>query len=257
MPRLTNKGFGRGDAQRRFETISAHELGRPKARLGNPNTGIPEVIVQPEYDIYAVAPGSAMGLLTLFSVVQNQTYNFNGVTAFSKSPGHVTLVQPGMLESSYTYIVRALAITVTALQGQATPILSPIDATNFLHSFMQFRINRKSYFDGIGAWLPCAGGVYMSAAATPLPSTAIAVGTTFYGVNNGLPHAGNMYVIPGGQYINPQEQFDFIINPTLNAGGTPTATAATLPATAANANAPGAGLMAWVRLDGTLIRVAQ
>jgi len=232
---------------RRLAKISAHELGRPRARLGNPNTGIPEVVVQPEFDIYAVAAGSAMGALTLFQVPQGQTYNFNGVTAFTKGAGHTTIVQPGMLESSYTYIVRALSCTVTALQGNAHPILHPEDLINFIHSFFQFTINRKSYFDGIGAWLPCGGGPFMGGFGSLTAPASAQVST------NGWPYTDNVYSIPGGQYINPQELFGFVINPTLNAGGTPTALAA-----AGNpAGVTAAGLMAWLRFDGTLIRVAQ
>jgi hypothetical protein len=238
-------------SKRRLNKISAYELGRPRARMGNPNTGIPEVVVQPEYDIYAVAPATAMGALTLFQVVQGQTYNFNGVTAFTKGPGHCTVVQPGMLESSYTYIVRALSVSVSGLQGNATPIANPYDLTNFLYSFFQFTINRKSYFDGIGAWLPCGGGPFMGGFGT-LTAPAAAFITT-----NGWPYTDNVYSIPGGQYINPQELFGFVINPTLNAGGTPTSVVAGGVATQGSTAVPGAGLMAWVRFDGTLIRVAQ
>jgi hypothetical protein len=237
---------------RQFHRISAQELGRPRARMGNPNTGIPEVVVQPEFDIYFVAAGSPMGLLSLFSVVQNQTYNFNGVAAFLKGPGHTTLLQPGMLESSYTYIVRALSVYVQGLQGTATPTgpqLNIADAINFLSSYMAFRINRKPYFEGIGAWLPCGGGAMFSGAGVGTIAAGSAVGNT----TNGLPYAKNVYGIPGGQFINPQEQFDFIINPTLNAGGTPSATAAVV----LTAGFPASGLSAWIRLDGTLIRVAQ
>jgi hypothetical protein len=239
-----------------LKKISAHELGRPHARLGNPNTGIPEVVVQPIYDIYAVQQASAMGSLNLFSVVQGQTYNFNGVTAFTKGPGHTTMVQPGMLESSYTFIVRALSVSVTGLQGNGSGgttsnLAHPVDLTNFLYSFFQFTINRKSYFDGIGVWLPCGGGVFLSGAASYTAPAANLAG------NNGWPYTDNVYSIPGGQYINPQELFGFVINPTLNAGGTPTAVPTATAAPLGGTAQPGVGLMAWVRLDGTLIRVAQ
>lgn len=236
--------------------IFAHELGRPRARLGNPNTGIPEVVVQPIFDIYAVAVASIMGALNLFSVVQGQTFNFNGVTAFTKGPGHTTMVQPGMLESSYTFIVRALSVSVTGLQstgtaGTGSGMVHPWDLNNFLYSFFQFTINRKSYFDGIGAWLPCGGGAFLSGAASFTAPAGQVTGT------NGWPYTDNVYSIPGGQYINPQELFGFTINPTLNAGGTPTSVAAAGVAVGGGTAQPGTGLMAWVRLDGTLIRVAQ
>jgi hypothetical protein len=233
--------------KRRMERITAYELGRPKARLGNPNTGIPEVVVQPLYDIYFVAAGGTIGLLTLFSVQQGQTYNNFGVTAFTKGLGHTNLVQAGMLESSYTFIVRAIGISVEALQGSTHPILHPEDLNNFIYSYMTFQINRKSYFEGIGAWLPCGGGAFMGGFGT-LTAPASAQVTT-----NGWPHTDNVYAIPGGQYINPQETFAFVINPTINAGGTPTALAAAGNPSGVTAS----GLSAWVRLDGTLIRVAQ
>jgi hypothetical protein len=233
--------------KRRFESISAFELGRPKARLGNPNTGIPEVVVQPEFDIYAVAAGSAMGLLTLFQTPQGSTYAQNGVTAFQKGPGHTTLVQNGMLESSYTYIVRALSLSVSALQGSTHPNLHPEDLINFAHSYMNFSINRKPYFEGLGIWLPCGGGPVFSGLGSLTAPTAAFAST------NGWPEVDNVYALPGGQYINPQETFSFLINPTLNAGGTPSA----LAAAGFPTGVPAAGIMAWMRFDGTLIRVAQ
>jgi hypothetical protein len=233
--------------KRRMERITAYELGRPKARLGNPNTGIPEVVVQPLYDIYFVAPGGTIGLLTLFSVQQGQTYNNFGVTAFTKGLGHTNLVQAGMLESSYTFIVRAIGISVTGQQGNAHPLVHPEDMTNFIYSYMTFQINRKSYFEGIGAWLPCGGGAFLGGFGSLTAPTSAQVTT------NGWPHTDNVYAIPGGQYINPQETFAFVINPTLNAGGTPVALAAAGNPT----GVPAAGISAWVRLDGTLIRVAQ
>jgi hypothetical protein len=244
MPTLAS----RKTAQRRqIPRISVHELGRPKARLGNPNTGIPEVIVQPLYDIYAVLAGNAMGKLTLFTVPQGQTYNFNGITAFSKGPGHTNLVQAGMLESSYTFVVRALAVTVMGNQASTTnTMLNPVDANNFLSSFFQFTINRKSYYDGIGFWLPCGGGTFWSGVGTL--SAPAATGTA----TNGLPQSKNTYAIPGGQFINPQETFAFTIDPTQNSSA-PSALAAVLPA----AGVPASGIFAWVRLDGTLNRVAQ
>jgi len=243
MPRLQEKVAQR----RRFNRISASELGRPHARLGNPNTGIPEVIVQPLYDIYAVNVATLFPLLTLFTVPVGQTYNFGGVTAFSKNFGHTNLVQAGMLESSYTFVVRALAFFVSALQGTAHPNLHPEDLNNLLMTYVQFNINRKPYFDGIAGWIPAGGGAFFSGLGS-LTAPASAFAST-----NGLPQSRNVYPLPGGQFINPQETFNVVVNPTVAAGGAPTALAA-----AGNpAGVPAAGLMAWWRLDGTLIRVAQ
>jgi hypothetical protein len=233
--------------RRRFHRISAFELGRPKARLGNPNTGIPEVIVQPLYDIYFVAVGTPFPLLTLFTVPVGQNYNFGGVASFAKNFGHTNLVQAGMLESSYTFVVRALSIYVQAVQGSTHPMLHPEDLVNFLSTYMQFNINRKPYFDGIGAWIPSGGGAFMSGFGSLTAPAAS------FNSMNGLPQSRNVYPIPGGQFINPQETFNVIINPTINAGGTPS----TLVLAGNPAGVPASGLGAWWRLDGTLIRVAQ
>src|SRR6202022_3544327 len=139
--------------------------------------------------------------------------NFNGITAFQKSFGHTNLVQSGMLESSYTFVVRALSIYVQAAQGNAHPLLHPEDPINFLSSYMQFNINRKPYFDGIGVWLPAGSGVMMNGIGS------LTAPTSSFNAMNGIPLSRNVYPLPGGQFINPQENFDFTINPTLNSGG--------------------------------------
>jgi hypothetical protein len=247
MPRLASANQ-KTVRHRSLDKLSAWELGRPKARLGNPNTGIPEVIVQPIYDIYAVAAAATFIKLYLFTIVLGQSYAFGGVTSFQKGNNHTNLVQAGMLESSYSYIVRALSVICFGLQGASGGMfLSYIDYANFISSFFQFQINKKSYFDGIGAWLPGGGGAFSSGIGS-LTAPAATVTT-----QNGWPESRNVYPLPGGQFINPQETFTFLIDPTQNAGGTPTAAAAV----ASTAGVPAQGIMAWIRLDGTLNRVAQ
>ena len=238
--------------RRPLSKMPASMLGRPRARLGNPNTGIPEVVVWPLFDIYFVAPGNAFPFLRLFTVVQGQTYNFGGVTAFSKGEYHTTGIQPGMLESSYTFIVRALSLYVQGQQGTAHPAVHREDLENLLGSGVKFRINTKPYFTGIAAWLPGGGGASYAGFGT---LTAAASSST---ATNGWPESRNIYPLPGGQYINPQETFDCIIDPTqnaLSAGGT--GAPSTLAAAGNPTGVPAAGIGAWFRLDGTLIRVAQ
>lgn len=249
MPRVgySNSSSSAAFRRRGLEKISLHEVGRPKARMGNPNTGIPEVVVQPLYDIYFVAPSTAMPKLSLFTVQQGQSYNSGGVTAFLKGPGHTNIVQPGMLESSYTFIVRAIAFYVQALQGNAHPNLHPEDLNNLLSSYGEFDINHKAYFQGIMGWLPAAGGAAFGGVGTLTAPNSAFVTT------NGNPQSGNMYKIPGGQTILPQENFNFLIDPTGNAGGIPS----TLAAAGNPTGVPAAGISAWVRLDGTLTRVAS
>lgn len=241
-----------GHTRRRLEQLPAALLGRPRARLGNPNTGIPEVIRQALYDIYFVAPGNPFPLLTLFAVQQNQTYNFGGVTAFSKGKVHTNIKQGGMLQSSYSYMARSIGLYVQGQQGTAHPGVHREDLENLLGSFLQFTINDKSYFDGIPAWAPGGGGAsYGGIGSLTAPASSVTA-------TNGWPVSSNTYALPGGQFINPQETFAAIIDPTQNAlaaGGT--GAPSTLAAAGNPVGVPAAGIGAWFRIDGVLIRVAQ
>ena len=54
---LLNRRWSKGgltERTRGIDKIAWSELGRPHARLGNPNTGVPEVLVQDVYDIYFI-----------------------------------------------------------------------------------------------------------------------------------------------------------------------------------------------------------
>jgi hypothetical protein len=248
MPKLTKQDHTR----RRLEKLPAALLGRPRARLGNPNTGIPEVIRQALYDIYFVAVSTAMPLLYLFAVPQNQQYNFGGVTAFNKGPGHTNLTQAAQLQSSYSFMARALSLYVQGQQGTTHPGVHREDLENLLGSFIQFNINGKSYFDGIGAWLPGSGGASYSGFGSLTAPVSSATST------NGWPVTSNRYALPGGQFINPQETFNAIVNPTQNAAvGGGSAAPSTLAATGNPTGVVAAGIGAWFIVDGTLIRVAQ
>jgi hypothetical protein len=247
LSRVWKEGGGVGSSGSSFEKISMAELGRAHARIGNPNTGIPETLVQDIYDIYFVAPAAAMGKLFLFTTAQGSIYNFNGVTAFNKTADHTYLTQPGQLDSSYSFVIRAIAIYVQGLQGQAGgPYLSIADLGNFLSSYVELDINRKPWVQGIAGWFPAAGGI-MGAGVGSLTAPAASFTST-----NGLPYRNNAYALPGGIFINPQENFQFVVDPTGNAGGTPSAGVAVLP----TAGVPAAGLSAWVRFMGQLVRVA-
>ncbi len=246
MPNLASR------KPRKLEKFPAAALGRPRARLGNPNTGIPEFIRQALYDIYFVAPGTSMPLLILFSVPQNQNYNFGGVNSFSKGPGHTNLTQAAQLQSSYSFMARSLSCYMQGQQGTTHPILHPEDLENLLGSFIQFNINGKSYYDGQAFDLPGSGGQFFSGFGT------LAASVSQYRALNGFPQTSNRYALPGGQYINPQETFSAVINPTQNAltaggQGAPSTLATTGNPTGVAAN----GIGMWFKIDGTLIRVAQ
>jgi hypothetical protein len=244
MPNLQNSKTAQ---RRRLEKISAYELGRPKHRLGNPNTGIGEVLVQPLYDIYAAAAATATVKLNLFSLQVGAAYNFMGVTSFNKTFNHTNLVQAGMLDSSYTFIVRGLSFYVQGLQGGTdAPYLSATDAGNLAATFSDFQVNHKSYWQGILGWLPAGGGIFTTGAGN---TTAPEVNSSSV---NGLPQSRNIYAVPGGIMINPQENFTVIIDPTAAAAGA----WSTVALRATTVGLPASGFMGWYRLDGTLIRVA-
>jgi len=228
------------------ETIHLSELGRPHARLGNPNTGVPEVLVQDVYDIYFIAAGTAFTKLTMFSQPIGSTYNFNGVTAFAKGLNHTLLTQPGMLDSSFSYVIRAIAVEVMALQGSAHPNLHPEDLNNFRMTYAELQINRKPWLQGNVGWYPAAcGTVFAGFGTLTAPVSAFAT-------SNGVPYRNNAYALPGGIFINPQENFNVVIDPTQNAGGAPS----TLAAAGNPSGVPGSGLSAWWRFMGQLVRVA-
>jgi hypothetical protein len=242
----------KGHTRRRLESLPAALLGRPRARLGNPNTGIPEVLRQALYDIYFVAPGNAFPLLVLFAVPRNQNYTFGGVTSFSKGRVHTNITQAAQLQSSYSFMARALSIYVQGQQGTAHPGVHREDLENLLGSFVDFKINDKSYFDGMVADLPGAGGASYSGFGSLTAPVSSATAT------NGWPVTSNRYAMPGGQFINPQESFSATIDPTQNAlSGGGNGAPSTLAAGGNPTGVPAAGIGAWFKVDGTLIRVAQ
>lgn len=242
---LWRKGGGVGQS-RGTEKITFSELGRPHARLGNPNTGVPEVLVQDVYDIYFIAPSTAFGKLTLFTQPIGSTYNFLGVTAFAKGLNHTLLTQPGMLDSSFSYVIRAVAFYVQALQGNAHPLLHPEDLANLLSTYSELQINRKPWLQGNLAWYPGAGGSVFGGLGT------LTAPTSSFQSTNGLAYRNNAYALPGGIFINPQENFNVVIDPTQNAGGAPS----TLAAAGNPTGVPAAGISAWWRFLGQLVRVA-
>jgi drug/metabolite transporter superfamily protein YnfA len=230
-----------------FENVSIHSLGRPKARLGNPNTGIAETLVQDVYDIYAINVATASGTLILFTQPLNSNYANFGVTAFNKTYCHTNLTQQGQLASSYTFILRAISIHVDPLQGLTHPVGPHVeDAVNFGMTYCELDVNDKPWLRSRCGWLPQSGGPAFGGIGT------LTAPVSSYATTNGVPYAKNAYAIYGGLFILPQENFSFIIDPTKSAGG--------VWSTVAQAGVPtgvlGAGIMATVRLLGQMTRVA-
>ena len=237
---------GGGVAQDGIEKISIHALGRPHARMVNPNTGIAETLIQDLYDIYFIAVAQVAGKLILFTQGQGSNYANFGVAAFNKTADHTNLQQQGQLASSNTFIVRALSIDVHPMQGGTHPQgPHPEDMQNFLMTYQEFDVNGKPWWQGLASWAPAAGGINYSAMGAP--GVLVAQAST-----SGTPYAKNAYAIPNPIFLNPQENFQWQIDPTQSAGGA----WSTLAAAGNPAGVVAQGLSVWVRLLGQLTRVA-
>lgn len=209
---------------RHLPEILATELGRPRLRMKNPiYSGVLEGITQALYDVYAVATTTAAPKLTLFAIPQGQQYNSGGVTAFTKTQAHTSMVQAGVLAAPNKHIVRAISVDV-----QANTNIT--DLAHLGMVYFEFDVNQKPYQQTVVNRLPAGGG-----------SSASTTGA----VCNGWPDARNTYTLAyGGVPIEQQQNFSCIIDPTISE-----VTAAAFTTAAA--------LYALVFLDGTLFRAVQ
>lgn len=225
--------------------LETMDLGRPRLRMKNPiMAGYLEGITQALYDVYALALNTAAVKLTLFSVPQGQTYNFGGVTSFSKSPAHTNLVLAGVLEAPNKHIVRAISVFT---QGNTVPA----DLQNFQTTLVQFFVNRKSYQDTIVGRLPAGGGAFAAIAGTFTAPQGWQVSA------NGWPDVRNTYSLAyGGVPIEQQQNFSVILDPTVSGVSAAAFTSASSTVSATNPVA-GVGIMSWFILDGTLFRAVQ
>jgi len=156
------------------------------------------------FDIYAVAAGGTMGKLSLYTVQQGANYNFNGVTAFAKGEQHVSLVQPGQLESSYTFH-RARALRLRAgSQGTAHPAVHREDLEKPAGLAGEVPHQQKRILHRHSGMAARGGG------QVTLGFGSLTVPTASFTNTNGWQETDNVYALPGGQYINPQETFDCI-----------------------------------------------
>jgi len=250
----TPRGWNPSWRRAPHERIAPEAVGRPRLRLSNPIfAGYLEGITQALYDIYFLAVATVAPKLTLFSVQVGGQYNSGGVAAFNKTFDHTNLSQAGMLEAPNKHIIRAVSVYACGVQGTTNAnngeLLHPIDASNFLTTYLQLNINRKPYQDtGIGR-LPAGGGLFVSGSN----ATTAAAGQALQAASNGWPVRDNTYALAyGGIPLEQQQNFNAIIDPTQSNGGAFTSV------TAAAVNGQfGTGISAWVFLDGTLFRAVQ
>lgn len=226
--------------------IEAAELGRPRLRLHNPIVqGYLEGITQPMYDAYLVAVATAVPKLILFSVPIGGQYNSGGVTAFNKTELFTNMTQNAVLAAPNKLIVRAISVFI---QND----ISPIDLNLFLGTtLLQFHVNSKLYCEQQVGRFPAGGGAFGSF----VTQQGTATDASYSSVGNGWPDTRNTYTLAyGGVPIEQQQQFDVVLDPTLN---NVAAFSTVASARSATNEIPGTGIKAIVYLDGTLFRAVQ
>lgn len=247
-----------------LQEIEAHEIGRPKFRLRNPLAGgLGDFVVQPEWDLYAVAAATACTVQTLFSIVQGQNVTIAGGATFAKTLQTTSMVQSAQLQAPERLLVRGLTVYLdnTMNQGDTAKFCSQV--------ILNFFVSTKSFFvTPLVGKLPAGGGAW----AQQFGATAA---TTIIGATgNGLPseHQGFTLSAPGaagfsatgdptevamssfpdidGVLIAQQQAFKVVIDPTqaahIAAVGFTTAAGGAVP--------PGVGVSAFVFLEGTKAR---
>lgn len=225
--------------------ILSCELGRPRARHRNPiMAGYLEGITQALYDIYAVALNTATIKLTLFQLPQGTQYSVGGVTAFTKTAAHTSMILNGVLQAPNKHIVRAISVST---EGNVVGN----DLEKFLKTFFQFNVNGKSYQDTLIERLPGGGGPFAAMMGT------FAATNGFSLTSNGWPDTRNTYTLAyGGVPIEQQQAFNVVIDPTISnvaAAAFTTANTVSAPGTPI----AGTGIFAHVYLDGTLFRAVM
>lgn len=248
MPRLISKEHPR----RTLSRFPAQEVGRPRApRLRNTGTGTAAVDWYTYYDIYGVAPANPFPQWSLFSQQQNSPYAQGGVTSFNKTACHTNLKQGGKLNGDDSLSVHCLALVTFAQQGIAHPNLHPEDLNNFLMCYAYFKISDLMYFEGQNFLIPGGAGPVFGGFGTLTAASA-------FSSSNGVQSSQNVYKMVGNVSIDPQQTFEYYIDPTrsaLAAGNT--GAPSTLAAAGNPTGVPAAGLFAWMRLEGQRIRQTQ
>lgn len=245
--------------------LEAHEIGRPHFRLKNYLvSGLGDYRAEPMWDIYAVAPSTAVNKQVLFSIPQNNPFTIPGGATFTKTPQSTSMQKSAELPQPERYIARGICIYMDNSMNQA-------DVAQFASQcYVNLEVSKKSFFQiPLAGKLPAGGGAW---AQQVIGVTSLAVGASVTG--NGLPsEAGGGYPLtqPGvvgtnsdgsdsfpqvdGILIAQATSFSVTLDPTLaahiNAPGTGFVTAATTD------YAPGIGVVLWVLLEGTHVVAVQ
>jgi hypothetical protein len=230
----------------RFKSRFAHlpsllgpEIGRPRFRFRNPiMPGVGEPIVQPVYDWYSVAVGTAITRQVMFTIPQGQQYTGAGVAALAKTQFHTNMTQSGVLTAPNKLLVRAVACWLRNDIASA-------DINRFLtDALTSFRVQDKEYYVSILGRIPAGGGAFLGGSTNVAASTNICAA-------NGWPSPDAQNQLTDGDIlgvqIEQQQGFQVIIDPTL------TGLAAYVTAAAGGATL-GTGINLFYFLDGILLR---
>ena len=229
--------------------IEAHEVGRPRFRVGNPIVaGAGDFEVQPIYDYYGVAAATATGAQRMFQVSQGQNHVLGGLNII-KTALHTSMTTAGgVLPNPERILVRCVCVFLDNRMNQ-------VDVSRFINeTLLTLTIGQKQYLQAGLFNFPAGGGAW-------LQSTNNAAGIA----GNGRPSSQEGYKLmapagpgyPGvdGIEIAQGQNFAVVLDPTLatqfQALGTGFTTAA------AGATPAGIGVHAEVYLHGTKLIAVQ
>ncbi|MGH9406774.1 MAG: hypothetical protein ACRD3D_13180 [Terriglobia bacterium] len=232
--------------------LDEHEVGRPHLRLKNPvyttdgatQTSL-EVIAQDLYDYGEIELNTVTQKISFFAIPAGQMYTPIGGTAFQKNNLHTNL------ESQGAVLPNPQRFMTKGMQAIRRPDIAMVDLTALdYQSLVTFVIgdSKKPYFVGLLAKIPAASGI-MSASTTGAAPTPASVNA----LTQGWPVSGNIYHLLAdandpGVIISQGQNFNVLLDPTLQIGGAFTTAAAA---------AAGTGIHIWMTLVGTLARSVQ
>ena len=247
--------------------LSAHEVGRPKFRMSNPwISTLGDFRVDPAYDGYFIAAGTACNKQTLFAIPQNNPFTIPGGATFTKTLQTTSMSQSAQFPSPTRMLVRDILVYTDNSMNQADV------AQLASQTIVLFRIGEKPFLTvGLAGKLTAGGGVWAQQAIGDGATGAGVLGVTNFGVPStqsafSLVAAGAMATGPNakpeenfpevqGILIGTTENFSVDVDPTqaahINAPGVGFTTAATI------AYAAGIGVNLWVYLEGTTVKAVR
>jgi hypothetical protein len=243
--------------------LSAHEVGRPKFRMSNPwISTLGDFRVDPAYDGYFIAAGTACNKQTLFAIPQNNPFTIPGGATFTKTLQTTSMSQSAQFPSPSRMLVRDILVYTDNSMNQADV------AQLASQTIVLFRIGEKPFLTvGLAGKLTAGGGVWAQQTIGAAATGAGVLGVTNFGVPStqsafslvaaGASGASAAESFPEvqGILIGTTENFSVDVDPTqaahINAPGVGFTAAATTDYSA------GIGVNLWVYLEGTTVKAVR